>query len=91
MPTSDSRSAKMAKPMKYTVSDGKLVLTLEVAEEDGYIVTVPMDPVIKTIVSTGGGAIFGVSERRNIRRASSRIDMVGVLPRRVGSEKCRMS
>lgn len=55
MPTSDSRSAKMAKPMKYTVSDGKLVLTLEVAEEDGYIVTVPMDPVIKTIVSTGGG------------------------------------
>lgn len=29
------------KPTRYTVSDGKLVLTLEVAEEGGYVVTSP--------------------------------------------------
>jgi antitoxin HicB len=30
--------------MRYTVSDGKLVLNLEPAEEGGYIVTSPLDP-----------------------------------------------
>ncbi|HEY7115760.1 MAG TPA: hypothetical protein VH475_04185 [Tepidisphaeraceae bacterium] len=29
---------------KYTVSDGKLVLTLEQAGEGGYVVTSPLDP-----------------------------------------------
>lgn len=38
----------MAKPMKYTVTDGDLVLTLEVADEGGYIVTVPMNPEVFT-------------------------------------------
>jgi predicted RNase H-like HicB family nuclease len=38
----------MAKPIKYTVSDGKLVLTLEVCDEGGYIVTVPMNPEVFT-------------------------------------------
>ena len=38
----------MAKPMKYTVTDGKLVLTLEVCDEGGYIVTVPMNPDVLT-------------------------------------------
>ena len=42
----------MAKPMKYTVSDGKLVLTLEVAEEGGYLVTSPLDPDILTEADT---------------------------------------
>ena len=37
---------KMAK--KYSVSDGKLVLTLEVAEEGGFIVSSPMDPGLWT-------------------------------------------
>ena len=36
------------KPTQYTVSDGKLVLTLEVAEEGGYIVTSPLDPDLLT-------------------------------------------
>jgi antitoxin HicB len=36
------------KPTKYTVSDGKLVLTLEVAEEGGYIVTSPFNRDILT-------------------------------------------
>lgn len=37
---------------KYTVSDGKLVLTLEVAEEGGYVVTSPLDPELVTEAET---------------------------------------
>ena len=33
---------------QYTVSDGKLVLTLEVAREGGYVVTSPLDPELIT-------------------------------------------
>lgn len=33
---------------KYTVSDGKLVLTLEEAEEGGFVVTSPMYPGLVT-------------------------------------------
>ena len=33
---------------RYTVTDGKLTLTLEEAEEGGYIVTSPMDPELIT-------------------------------------------
>lgn len=36
------------KPTQYTVSDGKIVLTLETAEEGGYIVTSPLDPDVLT-------------------------------------------
>lgn len=36
------------KPVRYTVTDGKLVLTLEVAEEGGYLVTSPFDPGLIT-------------------------------------------
>ena len=32
----------------YTVSDGEMVLTLEPAEEGGYIVTSPLDPELVT-------------------------------------------
>jgi len=42
----------MAKPIKYTVSDGKLVLTLEVAEEGGYVVTAPFVPGLATQAET---------------------------------------
>jgi antitoxin HicB len=38
--------AKKAK--KYTVTDGKLVLVLEPAEEGGYVVTCPFDPDVLT-------------------------------------------
>jgi antitoxin HicB len=34
--------------MQYTVSDGKLVLNLEPAEEGGYVVTSPLDPELIT-------------------------------------------
>jgi antitoxin HicB len=33
---------------RYTVSDGKLVLNLEEAEEGGYVVTSPTDPALIT-------------------------------------------
>jgi antitoxin HicB len=37
---------------RYTVSDGKLVLTLEEAEEGGYNVTSPLDPELITQAET---------------------------------------
>lgn len=36
----------------YTVSDGKLVLTLTTAEEGGYIVTSPVEPELITEADT---------------------------------------
>ncbi len=33
---------------RYTVSDGKIVLTLEDAPEGGYVVTSPLDPELVT-------------------------------------------
>ncbi len=41
---------------RYTVSDGKIVLTLEEAEEGGYIVTSPLDPELVTEAETVGEA-----------------------------------
>ena len=38
----------MARPKRYTVSDGKLVLTLEEAGSGWYAVTTPMDPGVTT-------------------------------------------
>lgn len=37
---------------RYTVSDGKLVLSLEEAEEGGYIVTSPLNPELITQAET---------------------------------------
>ncbi len=37
---------------KYTVSDGKLVLALQEAEEGGYIVTSPLEPELITEAET---------------------------------------
>lgn len=37
---------------RYTVSDGKLVLTLEDAEEGGFVVTSPLDPELITEAET---------------------------------------
>ena len=37
---------------RYTVSDGKLVLSLEEAEEGGYIVTSPFNPELITQAET---------------------------------------
>jgi len=37
---------------QYTVSDGKIVLTLQEAEEGGYVVTSPFDPQLITEAET---------------------------------------
>lgn len=37
---------------RYTVSDGKLVLTLEEAQEGGFVVTSPLDPELITEAET---------------------------------------
>ena len=37
---------------RYTVSDGKLVLNLDEAEEGGYVVTSPLDPELITQAET---------------------------------------
>jgi len=37
---------------RYTVSDGKLVLNFEEAEEGGYVVTSPVDPELITQAET---------------------------------------
>jgi predicted RNase H-like HicB family nuclease len=36
------------KPTKYTVTDGELVLVLEVAEDGGFVVTAPFNPHVLT-------------------------------------------
>jgi antitoxin HicB len=41
---------------KYTVCDGKVVLTLEEAPEGGFIVTSPMDPELITEAEDVAGA-----------------------------------
>jgi antitoxin HicB len=38
----------MSSRRRYTISDGKLVLNLEAAEEGGYVVTSPLDPELVT-------------------------------------------
>lgn len=40
------------KPTRYTVTDGKLVLTLDRAGEGGYVVTSPFDPALNTEAQT---------------------------------------
>lgn len=39
-------------PTRYTVTDGKLTLVLEEAEEGGYVVTSPLDPELVTEADT---------------------------------------
>lgn len=39
---------------RYTISDGKMVLTLEEAEEGGFVVTSPLDPELITEGETVG-------------------------------------
>jgi predicted RNase H-like HicB family nuclease len=42
----------MVSAKAYTVSDGQMVLTLQPAEEGGYVVTSPMDPELITEAET---------------------------------------
>ena len=42
----------MNRLQRFTVSDGEMVLTLEPAEEGGYVVTSPFDPELVTEAET---------------------------------------
>lgn len=44
--------ASVNKVKRFTVSDGEMVLTLEPAEEGGYVVTSPFDPELVTEAET---------------------------------------
>jgi predicted RNase H-like HicB family nuclease len=55
---------------KYTVSNGKLVLVLEEAEEGGYIVTSPLDPELITEAETISEAFANARDALKALRAS---------------------
>lgn len=42
------KTVNMMTPQSYTVSNGEMVLTLQPAEEGGFVVTSPMDPELIT-------------------------------------------
>jgi len=48
----------------YTVSDGDLLLRLEVAEEGGFLVTAPMEPGLVTEAETIEEAFFMARDAR---------------------------
>lgn len=60
----------MAKAKSYTVSDGRLVLNLEVAEEGGYVVTSPLDPELITEAETVEEAFENARDAAETLRAS---------------------
>ena len=68
----------MAKPKSYTVSDGKLVLSLEPAEEGGYVVTSPLDPELVTQAETVEEA-FANARDAALALKESRRKLVGQL------------
>lgn len=54
----------------YTVSDGRLVLTLTAAEEGGYVVTSPLDPELVTEAETLAEAFEMARDALRALRAS---------------------
>ena len=62
----------MPKVKTYTVSDGKLVLTLGVAEEGGYVVTSPLDPELITQAETVEEAFANARDAAAALRESRR-------------------
>jgi antitoxin HicB len=55
---------------RYTVSDGKLVLTLEEAEEGGFVVTSPLDPQLITEGETIAECFANARDTERALRAS---------------------
>ncbi len=60
----------MRSKKRYTVSDGKLVLHLEPAEEGGYVVTSPLDPELITEAETLEEAFANASDAVSALRKS---------------------
>jgi antitoxin HicB len=55
---------------RYTVSDGKLVLTLQEAPEGGYVVTSPLDPELITEAETVAEAFANAKDALKALRQS---------------------
>ena len=60
------------KANSYTVSDGRMVLTLQPAEEGGYIVTCPLDPELITEAESIEEAFENARDAARALRASRR-------------------
>lgn len=61
-------------PKSYTVSDGKLVLTLTDAEEGGYVVTSPLDPELVTEADTVSDAFVQARDAlKALRQARAKL------------------
>jgi predicted RNase H-like HicB family nuclease len=59
---------------RYTVSDGKLVLTLEEAEEGGYIVTSPFNPELISQAETIAEAFANARDAaKALKRSRARL------------------
>lgn len=59
---------------RYTVSDGKLVLSLEEAAEGGYVVTSPLDPELITEAETVAEAFENARDALgSLRRARAKL------------------
>jgi antitoxin HicB len=59
---------------RYTVSDGKMVLCLEPAEEGGYVVTSPLDPELITEAETVEEAFANAQDAaRALRQARAKL------------------
>ena len=60
----------MAKRTRCTVSDGRLLLTLEPAEEGGFVVTSPLDPQLITEAETLEEAFANARDVARMLRAA---------------------
>jgi antitoxin HicB len=70
---------------QYTVSDGKLVLRLEPAEEGGYIVTSPLDPELITEAETIEEALANARDAaRTLRQARVKLSRRLAIPQPPG-------
>jgi antitoxin HicB len=69
---------------RYTVSDGKLVLILEEAEEGGFVVTSPLDPELITEGDTIAEAFANARDAAKSLKQSR-----GKLMRRLSAERTR--
>ena len=58
----------------YTISDGKLVLSIREAEEGGYIVTSPLDPELITQAETVSEAFANARDAlKALRRSRTKL------------------
>ena len=71
---------------QYTVSDGKLVLTLEEAEEGGYVVSSPLHPELITEGETVGESFDNARDALKALN-QSRAKLLRQLSRKSGSRQ----